>query len=243
VRYAILSDIHGNEPALRAVLADVRQVGVDRYVCLGDLVGYGADPAAVVDLLIGCDVMAVAGNHDHASAGLMDLDWFNPFARAAAEWTAAQLRSEQVRYLAALPLVREEAGATLVHASPLDPGEWTYLVSPRDGARVFPAFATPLCFVGHSHMPASWVCGEDRRVEFAPGPARLSLRPGRRYVVNVGSVGQPRDGDPAAAYAVWDLEAASVEVRRVGYDADEARRRIHAAGLPAILGDRLLRGR
>jgi diadenosine tetraphosphatase ApaH/serine/threonine PP2A family protein phosphatase len=221
----------------------VRQVGVDRYVVLGDLVGYGADPGTVVDTLRGCEPMAVAGNHDHASAGMMDLDWFNPYARAAAEWTAGQLRAEQIRYLAELPLVREEAGATLVHASPLDPGEWTYLVSARDGARVFPAFATSLCFVGHSHVPATWVRGEDERVTFAPGPAQLTLRPGHRYVINVGSVGQPRDGDPAAAYAVWDLEAASVEVRRVGYDADEACRRIHAAGLPKILGDRLLRGR
>jgi diadenosine tetraphosphatase ApaH/serine/threonine PP2A family protein phosphatase len=225
------------------VLADVRRVGVDRYICLGDMVGYGADPAPVVDQLIGRDVIVVAGNHDHASAGIMDLEWFNPFARAAAEWTAGQLRPEQVRYLAELPLVREEAGATLVHASPLDPGEWNYLVSARDGARVFPAFATALCFVGHSHMPATWICREDKRVEFAPGPARLALHPDRRYLVNVGSVGQPRDGDPAAAYAVWDLDAASIEVRRVGYDAGEARRRIHAAGLPAILGDRLLRGR
>jgi diadenosine tetraphosphatase ApaH/serine/threonine PP2A family protein phosphatase len=243
VRYAILSDVHGNEPALQAVLADVRRVGVDRYLCLGDLVGYGADPAAVVDHLIARDAVSVAGNHDHASAGMMDLEWFNPFARAAAEWTATRLRPEQVRYLSALPLVREEAGATLVHASPLDPGEWNYLVNARDGARVFPAFKTRLCFVGHSHMPASWVCGADKRVGFTPGPARLTIQPDRRYVVNVGSVGQPRDGDPAAAYAVWDLEAATVEVRRVAYDADEARRRIHAAGLPQILGDRLLKGR
>jgi diadenosine tetraphosphatase ApaH/serine/threonine PP2A family protein phosphatase len=215
---------------------------VDRYLCLGDLVGYGADPVVAVDLLIGCDAVTVAGNHDHASAGIMDLEWFNPFARAAAEWTATRLRPEQVRYLAALPLVREEAGATLVHSSPLDPAEWTYLVTARDGARVFPAFDTPLCFVGHSHMPASWVCGPDKRVGFAPGPARLTIQPDRRYVVNVGSVGQPRDGDPRAAYLVLDLELGRVSWHRVEYDISAVQAAIRAAGLPSRLAARLALG-
>jgi diadenosine tetraphosphatase ApaH/serine/threonine PP2A family protein phosphatase len=209
------------------VLDDLTHLGVDRLFCLGDLVGYGADPEIVVDLMVGHDAVMVAGNHDHAAAGLMDLAWFNP---------------EQSRHLSTLPLVREHAGATLVHASPRQPGEWAYLVTASDGARVFDAFTTPVCFVGHSHLPAVWVL-EDGRVDFGRAAARLSVEAGARYLVNVGSVGQPRDGDPAAAYAVWDLEASSVEIRRVPYDAAEARRRIHAAGLPALLGDRLLRGR
>lgn len=225
------------------MLADGRRLGVDGFLCLGDLVGYGADPVAVVDLMVGHDAVMVAGNHDHAAAGLLDLDWFNPFARAAAEWTAGQLRPEQSRHLGTLPLRVEHAGATLVHSSPRNPGEWTYLVTAADGARVFGTFATPICFVGHSHLPAAWVLGETRLVEFASGPLRLALQPGTQYVINVGSVGQPRDGDPAAAYAVWDLDAGSVEIRRIPYDAAEARRRIHAAGLPQLLGDRLLRGR
>ncbi len=225
------------------MLADGRRLGVDRFLCLGDLVGYGADPVVVVDLMVGQDAVMVAGNHDHAAAGLLDLEWFNPFARAAAEWTAGQLRPEQSRLLATLPLVAEHAGATLVHSSPRNPGEWTYLVTAADGARVFGTFATSVCFVGHSHLPAAWVLGETRRVEFASGPLRLALQPGTQCVINVGSVGQPRDGDPAAAYAVWDLDAGSVEIRRIAYDVAEARRRIHAAGLPQLLGDRLLRGR
>lgn len=243
MRYAVLSDVHGNEPALEAVLADVRRVGVDRLLCLGDLVGYGADPGPVVDRLVAHDAVAVAGNHDHASAGLMDLEWFNPFARAAAEWTAGRLRPEQQRYLAGLPLVREEAGATLAHASPRDPGEWPYLVSARDGARAIGALSTPLGFVGHSHMPAVWIARADGRVEFVPGTQRLLPQPEERYLVNVGSVGQPRDGDPAAGWVLWDLAVPAIEIRRIPYDAEEARRRIHAAGLPRILGDRLLRGR
>jgi diadenosine tetraphosphatase ApaH/serine/threonine PP2A family protein phosphatase len=227
------------------VLADLARsgVGVGGLLCLGDMVGYGADPELVVDMLLGYDAIAVAGNHDHAAAGLMDLEWFNPFARAAAEWTAGRLHPAQARYLTGLPLVREHAGATLVHASPRDPGEWPYLVAPRDGARAFPAFSTPFCFVGHSHLPAAWALGEDGRVDFARGAVRIDAHPGERYIVNVGSVGQPRDGDPMAAYALWDLDGGWVEIRRVPYDTAEARRRIHAVGLPLVLGDRLLHGR
>jgi diadenosine tetraphosphatase ApaH/serine/threonine PP2A family protein phosphatase len=225
------------------VLAELSSTGVDGLVSLGDLVGYGADPSRVVDALARRDAVAVAGNHDHAAAGLLGLDWFNPYARAAAEWTAGRLTPDQGRYLAGLPLVAELAGATLVHSSPSHPEEWPYLVSPSDGAEAFGAFRTLLCFVGHSHMPAVWILREDGRVDFARGGARIELRPGERYIVNVGSVGQPRDGDPAAAYAVWDLDQSTVEIRRVYYDVLEARRRIHAAGLPRVLGDRLLHGR
>jgi diadenosine tetraphosphatase ApaH/serine/threonine PP2A family protein phosphatase len=226
------------------VLADLARsgVGVGGLLCLGDMVGYGADPELVVDLLLGYDAIAVAGNHDHAAAGLMDLEWFNPFARAAAEWTAERLHPAQSRYLTGLPLVREVAGATLVHASPRDPGEWPYLVAPRDGARAFPAFSTPFCFVGHSHLPAAWALGEDGRVDFARGAVRIDAHPGERYIVNVGSVGQPRDHDPRAAYGVWDVEAGRVEIRRVDYDVAEARRKILEAGLPRLLADRLAAG-
>jgi diadenosine tetraphosphatase ApaH/serine/threonine PP2A family protein phosphatase len=148
-----------------------------------------------------------------------------------------------LRYLAGLPLLREHAGATLVHSSPERPEEWPYLVTPADGAAAFAAFATSLCFVGHSHLPAVWALRADGEVAFQPGGGRITLAAGERYVINVGSVGQPRDGDPAAAYALWDLEAGAVDIRRIPYDAQEARRRIHAAGLPRLLGDRLLHGR
>lgn len=225
------------------MLADLATGGVDRLLCLGDLVGYGADPGWVVETLAGRDAIVVAGNHDHAAAGLLDLDWFNPYARVAAEWTAGQLTADQTRRLAGLPLVTEYAGATLVHASPLDPEEWSYLISAADGARALTAYATPLGFIGHSHLPTVWVLREDGSVGFKRGPRRVILIPGERYLVNVGSVGQPRDGDPAAAYALWDPDAGFVEIRRVRYDTVEASRRIYAAGLPRVLGDRLLHGR
>jgi len=225
------------------VLADARALGVGpgAVVCLGDIVGYGADPEAVVDLMLGYDAIAVAGNHDYAAAGLLDVEWFNPFARAAAEWTAERLHPAQSRYLSGLPLVREHLGAVLVHASPEDPEEWPYLVSPGDGARAFAAFSTPLCFVGHSHLPAAWSVGSSGP-EFAAGPGELPLLAGRRYLVNVGSVGQPRDRDPRAAYALWDAERGTLAIRRVAYDVLTARRKIVAAGLPHYLADRLAWG-
>lgn len=225
------------------MLADLAALGVERIVCLGDLVGYGADPGAVVDLLASQGAVAVAGNHDYASVGKTPLDWFNPYARRAAEWTSEQLTVDQARYLAKLPLTLEEAGALLVHSSPRNPEAWPYLISAEDGAEALSAFTHRICFLGHSHLPAVWRVREDDRLEFERGPHRRVLAPSERYLVNVGSVGQPRDGDPHAAYAIWDLEGESVEIRRVPYDVQEARRRIHAAGLPRILGDRLLRGR
>jgi len=225
------------------VLADADGLGVDRLVCLGDLVGYGADPGVVVDRVASRNAIVVAGNHDHASVGLADLEWFNPHARRAAEWTADRLDRGQARFLSGLPLVLEHTGATLVHASPLNPAEWPYLLSLAEGVEAFGSVETPLCFIGHSHVPAVWTFRSAGRVVFRRGGGQTLLQAGERYLINVGSVGQPRDGDPDAAYAVWDLEASLVEVRRVPYDAAEARRRIHAAGLPRILGDRLLGGR
>ncbi len=225
------------------MLADLARLGAERLICLGDLVGYGADPGPVVDTLAGRDAVVVAGNHDHASVGLMDLAWFNPYARRAAEWTAERLSASQARYLTGLPLMLEHAGAMLVHASPRSPAEWSYIVSAEDGAEALPSIGTRLCFIGHSHLPAVWIERPSGRLVFQRGAGRVALEPGDRYLINVGSVGQPRDGQPQAAYAVWDLEARAVEIRRLPYDYEETRRRIYAAGLPRVLGDRLLRGR
>ena len=240
MRYAVLSDIHGNLEALEAVLADA-EARADAVLCLGDVVGYGADPEACMELIAGRAAAIVAGNHEHGVAGLLDLDWFNDYARAAAEWTRERLDEDHRRYLAALPLVAEVGDATLVHASPERPEEWDYLVSPQDGFAAFPAFTTRLCFVGHSHLPAAWSLGSSGP-EFLPGAVELSVEPGRRYIVNVGSVGQPRDRDPRAAYALWDEERGRLAVRRVAYDVDTARRKILAGGLPRLLADRLPRG-
>jgi diadenosine tetraphosphatase ApaH/serine/threonine PP2A family protein phosphatase len=183
----------------------------------------------------------VAGNHEHAVIGRMDLGWFNRYARAAAEWTREQLDADCSSYLAALPLTVEVADATLVHASPRQPDEWDYLVTPDDGLDAFEAFATRLCFVGHSHVPAMWSLGSSGP-DYDRGDVDVALDAGRRYIVNVGSVGQPRDHDVRAAYALWDVDGRRVTIRRVSYDVAAARAKIHAAGLPRFLGDRLSAG-
>ena len=240
MRYAILSDVHGNLEALHAVLGDCADLA-DGVVCLGDTVGYGADPLLCVELMAERAQTIVGGNHEYAVAGRLDLSWFNRYARAAAEWTHDRLDDDHRAYLAALPLVTEIGDATVVHASPAQPDEWEYLVTAEDGFAAFPHFATRWCFVGHSHVPGAWSLGS-AGPEHHPGPVHLQSERGRRYIVNVGSVGQPRDRDPRAAYALWDAEAGRVEIRRVAYDVATARRKITAAGLPQFLAERLSAG-
>jgi diadenosine tetraphosphatase ApaH/serine/threonine PP2A family protein phosphatase len=240
VRYAILSDIHGNLEALRAVLDDCAG-RVDAVLCLGDTVGYGADPLACVELIAERAQAIVGGNHEHAVSGRLSLTWFNRYARVAAEWTRERLDEDHRAYLGALPLLREIGDATLVHASPAQPEEWDYLVTAEDGLAAFSHFATRWCFVGHSHVPGAWSLGS-AGPEHHPGAGFLQAERGRRYIVNVGSVGQPRDRDPRAAYAVWDVEAGRTQIHRVAYDVGTARRKIVEAGLPRLLADRLAAG-
>jgi diadenosine tetraphosphatase ApaH/serine/threonine PP2A family protein phosphatase len=185
--------------------------------------------------------VVVQGNHDAGAVGLLDLHWFNPFARASALWTAERLDEDQQTYLSGLPLVAEIEGATLVHASPRAPEEWDYLNSPGDGFEAFGCFTTPLCFVGHSHRPAVWIESPDG-LRFEPNPPQQELLPAHRYIVNVGSVGQPRDRDPRAACATWDTDARTIVIHRIPYDAGIAQAKIRSAGLPAILADRLAHG-
>ncbi|MGH7399798.1 MAG: metallophosphoesterase family protein [Candidatus Rokuibacteriota bacterium] len=240
-----MSDVHANLEALTAVLADAAAEGAHSVLCLGDLVGYGADPAACVETVGGQASAVVAGNHEHGALGLLDLRWFNPWARTAARWTGEQLDDGHRDYLAGLPLIRTVEDATLVHASPRSPEEWDYLVSADDGLQVFGDFATRLCFIGHSHLPGVWSVGSggpDHAGRLDAPEAQVHLDDGRRYLVNVGSVGQPRDRDPRACYAVWDLGARSVRIRRVPYDHVTAAAKILAAGLPSALAERLAHG-
>jgi diadenosine tetraphosphatase ApaH/serine/threonine PP2A family protein phosphatase len=240
LRYAVLSDIHGNLEALRAVLADAAD-RVDDVLCLGDIVGYGADPGPCVDLIGTRAHAVVAGNHEHGVVGRLDLGWFNRHARAAAEWTREQLDGDRTAYLDALPLTAVVEDAVLVHASPRQPHEWDYLVTAEDGLGAFAAFDTRLCFVGHSHVPGVWSLGS-WGPDYDRGDVDVELAAGRRYIVNVGSVGQPRDRDARAAYAVWDVDVRRITIRRVRYDVATTRAKIAGAGLPSFLADRLAAG-
>ena len=247
MRYAVLSDVHGNLEALSAVLADAASEGALGVLCLGDAVGYGADPVACIELLGERSTGMVAGNHEYGALGLLDLRWFNPVARAAALWTREQLGADHQGYLSGLPLSSALGEATCVHASPRRPEEWDYLLSAEDGFEAFADFATRLCFVGHSQRPGVWSLGSSGPAhEDLGGPAwhdhRIPFHDGRRYIVNVGSVGQPRDRDPRAAYVVWDEDERSITLRRVIYDHKAAAAKILRAGLPRALADRHAHG-
>ncbi|MFQ6673092.1 MAG: metallophosphoesterase family protein [Candidatus Tectimicrobiota bacterium] len=244
MRVAILSDIHGNLEALEAVLAYVAGQAVDRLVCLGDLVGYGADPNPCCERIREVTIEVVAGNHDHAAVGLTDVTQFNPFARQAAEWTARVLARDHRHYLERLPftLTLAEEGATLVHATPRGPEAWAYLFDPVEALPEFGAFTTQWCFIGHTHCPVVFVRTPNGGVMGVPAD-RLRGQDGYRYIVNVGSVGQPRDGDPRAAYAVYDHATGTLELHRVAYDIEAAQDKIRTAGLPPVLAERLSHGR
>lgn len=247
MRYAVLSDVHGNLEALSTVLADAASEGALGILCLGDAVGYGADPAPCIELLGERSTRMVAGNHEHGVLGLLDVRWFNAAARAAALWTRDRLGADHRSFLSGLPIATTHGEATCVHASPRRPEEWDYLLSAEDGFQAFGDFATRLCFVGHSHRPGVWSLGSSGPAyEDLAGPAfhdrRIPFHDGRRYIINVGSVGQPRDRDPRAAYVLWDEDERSVTLRRVTYDHKAAAAKILRAGLPRALADRLAHG-
>jgi diadenosine tetraphosphatase ApaH/serine/threonine PP2A family protein phosphatase len=237
VRIAVVSDIHGNLEALEAVLADVDRRGADVLYSLGDIVGYGPSPADCIELLRGRAAVSLAGNHDAAVAGLTALDEFNKFARWGVEWTRSHLDPRLIAYLGALPYVHRGPDLLLAHASPVEPERWHYIHGLADADEHFAAFGERLCFVGHSHRPGMYAILERGGVERCG--ERETLRPGLRYLVNAGSVGQPRDRDPRASYAVYDSVRGRIEVFRVAYPVAKTQGRMRAAGMPAFLVDRL----
>jgi predicted phosphodiesterase len=246
VRYLVISDLHSNQEALKAVLENA-EGEYDRIVCCGDLAGYGADPNPVLDWARAHLHAVIRGNHDRGCCGMEDLEWFNPTARAAALWTMAQLSEVNFNYLRALP-----AGPLavdnfqLIHGSPIDEDE--YLVSIADARNVFPYLEAEIAFFGHTHLQGGygWANGQYHvigRMEFFQKQFRQQLLPDGLWLINPGSVGQPRDGDGRAAFALFDSEAREVVYRRVAYDHETTRRKIEAAGLPDVLGARLALGR
>jgi predicted phosphodiesterase len=237
--HLILSDLHGNLEALEAVLADAEGL-YDRILCLGDLVGYGADPNAIVEWTRKNAAVTVRGNHDKAGAGLDDLETFSPLARASALWTRTVLTPESRSYLERLPrgpLPYE--GIDLVHGSPADEDE--YLISLEDVLPMRAYLDAHLTFFGHTHVQGGFLLAQ-RAAKGIPPAGILQIEQKYFYLVNPGSVGQPRDGDPRAAYALWSPEEHTVEFRRAAYDVHRAAAKIRAAGLPDFLAARLHEG-
>ena len=238
MRYALISDIHGNIEALDAVLKDIKGAKVDEVICLGDLVGYGANPNECVAATREAAAAVVAGNHDWAAVGKLGLDYFNAAARIAAEWTGDVLTEENRDYLAGLPLTATAGERILlVHSSPAAPDEWNYVFHPGQAARGFSAFSEPVCFIGHTHQPAVFTDGGGFHLGRSLGEFRMGG--GTRYIVNVGSVGQPRDGNPKAAYCVYDSDKMTLNLRRAKYDVGRSSTKIVRNGLPRSLAERL----
>lgn len=245
MRTALLSDIHGNREALAACLAHIARNPVDRIMFMGDIVGYGADPVWCLETVMKhCEngATALLGNHDEAVFKL-DCD-MNASALAAIEWTRRQMSPEHKTFLEDLPILKEEGETLFVHASAAGPRTWPYIQHARDADVCMRYTSRRVTICGHVHRPQFFHAPDGRPVEsFTPPPGiPMPLLKGRRWVIVLGSVGQPRDGNPAAAYSVFDAEQGRVTMHRVAYDIESAAKKIRAAGLPSRLADRLYTG-
>ncbi|BDS08605.1 serine/threonine protein phosphatase [Oceaniferula spumae] len=240
MRVAIFSDIHANLEALEAILADSEEQGCDSYICLGDVVGYNADPAACLERVkaMGCPV--VKGNHDQDCGHDTSLEMMNPVAAEALQWTREQLSPEQRQWLARLRMVRQVHDFTIVHSTLDQPNSWNYVTNKFDAMANFSYQVTPVCFYGHTHVPRVFIRGQ--RVQEVPAET-IQIEEGSKYFINTGSVGQPRDGDWRASYCIYDLEQQMIVFRRLEYDLETAQKKIRDAGLPESLAERIAFGR
>jgi predicted phosphodiesterase len=242
VRVAVISDVHGNLPALEAVLAAIEQDGTAELWCLGDLVGYNADPEACTRTVVELSEVCLAGNHDLVVNGSVDMSVFAHDAGVAARWAVQVLSEEAVEMLRRLRPSGERAGVVMHHASPRDP-VWEYVIDQRTAQHCLDVQGADLCLVGHSHVPLAYTPGpEGRATGGHMKPSSIELGDAR-WLLNPGSVGQPRDSDPRAAYMVLDLDANTAEWRRVEYAVERAQKAIIDAGLPPTLAARLAEGR
>ncbi len=249
MRHLLVSDIHSNMEALGACLQKARETGYDSVLCCGDVVGYGPDPNEAVDQVRGLEGITIRGNHDRVSCGQDEPTDFNPYAKAAALWTRKSLREENHEYLRALALGPLDIGdgAQLVHGAITH--EDDYIMSESHAVENFVIAETWLTFFGHSHFQAAFSCDEDRNIAAESvepqddSSAFLSLRKDRQYLINPGSVGQPRDGDSRAAFAIWDVDERRLEFHRAEYPIDVTQEKMRGHELPAYLIDRLSHGR
>jgi len=242
MRTAILSDIHANQEALEAVLQRVDREEVDRTICLGDVVGYGASPDECCRLLMDRGIIALLGNHDAAVTGAMDEAYYYEGARRALQWTREHLSENSYRWLYGLPFTKVEDDVAFFHSAPILPSGFFYVVQSSEAqthAQVFDRLR-PLSFIGHAHLTVGFAINEKkvRSVE----PKQVKPRQDTRFIVNVGSVGQPRDRDPRACFALWDSDKQSLSFVRVEYDIEAAASKILAAGLDEKFAKRLFMG-
>ena len=241
MRYGVLGDIHGNIEALETVISCLEKDGVDHYISVGDVVGYGADPSACIAKLQELKATVVAGNHDWAVIGKLDTAFFNVYAKEAVDWTRDHLKPEELKWLADLPLIATlHDEVTVGHATIADPESFDYIQTYYDAARSINDMQTTVAFLGHSHVPLAFLMKESLALSVA---TKLDLSTVSRALINVGSIGQPRDENPKAAYALYDSETRQYRLGRARYDIRGACEKIKAAGLPTLLADRLKFGR
>jgi diadenosine tetraphosphatase ApaH/serine/threonine PP2A family protein phosphatase len=225
LKVALISDIHSNLEALETALQEIDKRDIRHIYCLGDVVGYGADPNPCTDRIRQVAKETIAGNHDSAVVGLTSTHYFNSYAQAAILWTSRQLTETNRLFLKNLPMTCTDNGVYCVHATPTNPERWDYIFARTEAERHFQAFKEPICFIGHSHIPADFWSKD-----------------GTRRIVNIGSIGQPRDRDPRLSFVIYDVETGEVERVRLQYDVEKASEKIRKAGLPEFLAERLFWG-
>ncbi|HEX5222269.1 MAG TPA: metallophosphoesterase family protein [Verrucomicrobiae bacterium] len=240
MKFAIIADIHANLDAFQVVLEDCKKQQVTHYACLGDVVGYNANPKECLDIVRAMNMPCVKGNHDEYCSSEEHLEGFNPAAAEAVNWTRKQLTEDDRLWLRELKYTRMVTNFTIVHATLDGPQRWGYVFDKLAAAASFTYQNTSVCFFGHTHVPVAFM--KDSMVRGGTY-SKFKLEPGKKYFVNVGAVGQPRDNNPKAAYVVYDTNEATIELRRLEYDIAAAQKKILAAGLPERLAERLAYGR
>lgn len=240
MKFAIIADIHSNLEALEVVLNDIKEQNCTHYACLGDVVGYGANPKECLDIIRSMGMPCVKGNHDEYCSTEEHTEGFNPHAAQAVTWTRQQLSDEDRQWLRDLKYLRMVTSFTIVHATLDGPQRWGYVFDKLAAAASFTYQNTSVCFFGHTHVPVAFM--RDSMVRGGTY-SKFKVEPGRKYFVNVGAVGQPRDGNPKAAYVVYDMVDNTIELRRLDYDIPKAQKKILDAGLPPRLAERLALGK
>jgi predicted phosphodiesterase len=240
MKYAIIADIHANLEAFQVVLDDIKAQKCTHVACLGDVVGYGANPCECLNAVRAMNIPCVKGNHDEMCSIEENMEGFNPHAAEAVLWTRQQLQEEDKKWLRELKYIRLVASFSIVHATLDMPQRWGYVFDKLAAAASFTYQNTSVCFFGHTHVPVAFI--RDSVVRGGTY-SKFKVEPGRKYFVNVGAVGQPRDGNPKAAYVVYDMDEGSIELRRLDYDIPLAQKKILEAGLPPRLAERLALGK
>lgn len=241
--YAVMGDIHANLDAFQTVIDDAKRQGAEKFLCVGDIVGYGAEPKSCLRLIRELNFVAVAGNHDNAAIGRLDISYFNYHAREAIEWTRQRISIENAKFLGSLPLVAEVDGLSIGHGTIHRPEQFGYIETVFAAQLSFQAMKTSIAFLGHSHVPITFMQNEEGDSVTYTQSMEVDLRQIPRAIINVGSVGQPRDDDPRSCYCIYDSEKKSAELRRIEYDIESAAAKIRRAGLPDVLAARLSVGR